>query len=201
MNVEQFITEYGYWALLLGALLEGEVFAVAAGFFSHRGYLDLFNVMAVASAGAWIAGQAWYWVGRLGGQRIIDRSPERRARADRMKSWLGRGDSLVYAGFHFAIGFRIITPLALGAMRSPQVRYAVFNAAGSIVWGVAYALVGYYFGHAAKRVFGRLHDEEWLIALIALGIGAGIWYAVRRRQKRRAARVGGTPTPSPAEGP
>ncbi|MBK9187849.1 MAG: DedA family protein [Phycisphaerales bacterium] len=203
MNLQQFIIEYGYWALLAGTFLEGEALVVAAGFFAHRGYLDLPIVLLVSSLGTFLSGQFWYLLGRFAGKRIIARSVERQARVARLRHWMGRGDALVMAGFHFAIGFRVITPLALGAFGSNAWRYAVFNAAGSMMWAAAYALLGYFFGTAAQKVIGEVADHEWLIGLIVVIAGVLAWLFIRSQQKKAAPQtpIDGGDSPLLAEPP
>lgn len=199
MNLSQFIIDYGYWALLVGTFLEGEALVVAAGFFSHRGYLDLPVVLLVSSLGTFLSGQFWYLLGRFAGKRIIERSTERRARVARLQQWMGRGDALVMTGFHFAIGFRVITPIALGAFGSSAWRYAVFNAAGSMMWAAAYALLGYFFGTAAQRIVGEVAEHEWLIGLLVVSAGVLAWLFVRSSQKKAAPQTLGDAQPGPED--
>ena len=45
------IEHYGYLAVFIGTVLEGETVLVMAGYAAHRGYLDLGLVMAVATFG------------------------------------------------------------------------------------------------------------------------------------------------------
>lgn len=49
MSLENVIESYGYWALFLGTLLEGETFVVIAGFLAHQGYLQLKLVIPALS--------------------------------------------------------------------------------------------------------------------------------------------------------
>ena len=50
MSPEALIEQFGYVAVFLGTILEGEAIVVAAGFFAARDYLDLYLVMVVAQA-------------------------------------------------------------------------------------------------------------------------------------------------------
>ena len=45
----QFVTQYGYWAVVLGGLVEGETLLILAGFAARLGHLDLLAVMAVGA--------------------------------------------------------------------------------------------------------------------------------------------------------
>ena len=46
--IQQFLQEFGYFALFLGTFFEGETILVLAGFLAFRGYMDLKLVMIVA---------------------------------------------------------------------------------------------------------------------------------------------------------
>ena len=39
--LESFLAKYGYIAILLGTVFEGETIMIMGGFSAHRGYLDL----------------------------------------------------------------------------------------------------------------------------------------------------------------
>jgi len=39
--LESFFTKYGYIAILLGSVFEGETIMIMGGFSAHRGYLEL----------------------------------------------------------------------------------------------------------------------------------------------------------------
>ncbi len=49
-----YIQTYGYWAVLLGSILEGETILILAGYSIHRGYLDFLPTLLLAVAGGWL---------------------------------------------------------------------------------------------------------------------------------------------------
>ena len=62
--LQQFLQEFGYFALFLGTFFEGETILVLAGFLAFRGYMDLKLVMIVAFLGSYAGDQLWYFLGR-----------------------------------------------------------------------------------------------------------------------------------------
>jgi len=64
MALDSLIVSHGYWILAVGCLLEGETVLILAGYAAHRGYLDPFWVVAVASAGGFLGGRGYFWLGR-----------------------------------------------------------------------------------------------------------------------------------------
>ena len=49
--LQQFLHDFGYFALFLGTFFEGETILVLAGFLASRGYLDIYLVMLTAASG------------------------------------------------------------------------------------------------------------------------------------------------------
>ena len=66
--LQQFLQEFGYFALFLGTFFEGETILVLAGFLAFRGYMDLKLVMIVAFLGSYAGDQLWYFLGRKHGR-------------------------------------------------------------------------------------------------------------------------------------
>ncbi len=65
MSLETIITQFGYPALVVGLLLEGETVLVLGAFMAHRGYLDLPLVICIGWVVAFAADQFFFWLGRL----------------------------------------------------------------------------------------------------------------------------------------
>ncbi|RYZ52689.1 MAG: DedA family protein, partial [Proteobacteria bacterium] len=61
---ESLILQWGYLALAIGTLLEGETILIAAGAMAHKGLLSLPIVIVVAILGGFTGDVIWYFVGR-----------------------------------------------------------------------------------------------------------------------------------------
>jgi membrane protein DedA with SNARE-associated domain len=57
VNLPGLVEQYGYAAVFVGALAEGESVLLAAGFAAHRGLLHLPTVVATAAVAATIGDQ------------------------------------------------------------------------------------------------------------------------------------------------
>jgi len=55
--LQEFIETWGYFAVFLGSLVEGESVIFAAGFLAHEGYLSLPKIILVSFTGTLIADQ------------------------------------------------------------------------------------------------------------------------------------------------
>ncbi len=58
-----FLHDFGYFALFLGTFFEGETILVLAGFLAFRGYMDINLVVVVAFFGSYAGDQLWYFMG------------------------------------------------------------------------------------------------------------------------------------------
>lgn len=82
MDIAALIAQYGYAAVFLGALFEGESVLLLAGYAAHRGYLDFPVLTVVAGVGAMTGDQFFFWLGRRHGQALLARRPVWRGKVE-----------------------------------------------------------------------------------------------------------------------
>ncbi|MFT3890498.1 MAG: hypothetical protein QM730_02600 [Anaerolineales bacterium] len=75
MHLEAIIAQFGYPALIIGLLLEGETVLVLGAFMAHRGYLNLPLVIALGCVVSFAADQFFFWMGRTQGSRFLESRP------------------------------------------------------------------------------------------------------------------------------
>ncbi|HEX8273003.1 MAG TPA: DedA family protein [Longimicrobiaceae bacterium] len=171
------IEKYGYLAVLLGALLEGETAFVLAGYAASRGYLDLLPTYLTAVAGGMLADSTYYFIGRYNGRRLIRRFPslrKPRARAVLLLRRWGRATAFLT---RFAYGLRIVLSLSMGAAHMRFRTYLTFNLLGSLCFAAVYLALGYLFGETVGDLIRRVRPyEEWIIGGVVVA-GAAIWAA------------------------
>lgn len=183
--LEQLIQEYGYWAILLGTMLEGETVLILGGFAAHRGYLSLPAVIAVAFVGTLCGDQFFFYLGRRHAQAVLARYPTWNARIDRARQLLERYHQPLLLVFRFLYGLRSVIPFAVGLSRIRAVQFVALNVAGAAVWAVLVAVAGYTFGSAVEAVIRDIkHYELGAMALVA-AVGVGVWVAYFYRKRRR----------------
>jgi membrane protein DedA with SNARE-associated domain len=203
--------EYGLWIVFAGILLDnaglplpGELLLLMFGVLSRYTDLNLGVLLLVASAAA-VGGDSFgYWLGRLGGNRVLHvycratlGSPECPQKA--AQYYARYGTATVIFG-RFLVGIRVfLSPLA-GSVGLPFVRFLCLDFVGALLWTSVFVLAGYAIG-------GRLDSLEagYRIAYVAVGIAtaAGIvlyfWAALRyrRRQSARLTQLADAPAPEP----
>jgi len=163
------ISNYGYWILAIGCLLEGETVLLLAGFAAHSGRLDPLAVYLIAAASAFAGDEIAYWLGRRHGAWLLARWPAVARRSQRVRALLERRHALAIVLLRFAYGLRVAGPVVIGMSDVPPRRFVAFNALGALLWAAVIGAIGWSFGEAARQLLGRLHHlEGWLLAGLLL---------------------------------
>jgi membrane protein DedA with SNARE-associated domain len=183
MSIEQLITQFGYPALVLGLLLEGETVVVLAAFLAHRGYFNLPAVILIAWIVSFASDQFFFWLGRLKGAQILERRPDWQPRVEKAKSMLGRGTDLLALSVRFVYGLRTILPFVIGMSKYSPRRFVLLNLIGSLVWALLFGLAGKLIGNIMSAIFEDVREHEPVIAagiiLAGICIETYLWYSRR----------------------
>jgi membrane protein DedA with SNARE-associated domain len=166
-SLPQLVADYGYLAVFVGTLLEGEAILLLAAYAAHRGYLSLPAVVGIAFCGATLGDQIFFFSGRFFGHALMHRLPLIRARAETINALLLRYHAGLIIGIRFAYGLRIAGPIVIGMSTLSARRFLAFNALGAMIWAPLIAGIGYLFGHALEWLFADLKQYE-MIGLLAL---------------------------------
>lgn len=186
MSLESLIQSYGYGALFLGTLLEGETILILAGLMAHMGLMKLPLVMLVALFGSFLGDQFYFFLGRRKGAALLERHPVWQRRAEKVHRIMRRHRNGIMLGFRFVYGMRTITPLILGMDRTvPVRRFILLNLIGAALWSASVAVGAYFFGEVLKIFLEDLkHYELALLAVVVLiGVAMRIWAAYRENRK------------------
>jgi membrane protein DedA with SNARE-associated domain len=187
------MVRWGYWIVFFGVMLEnagipvpGETILLAAGFFASRGHFSVMAVMGVAATGAVLGDNCGYWIGRKLGRDFLLRYgkylllTETRFRSME-RFFQDHGDKMVISA-RFITGFRVFTALFAGASHMDWPRFLVFNATGAILWSVAMALLGFFFGHSWALLERWIKGSGLVLAGIVM-LAFGIRLLLKRRRR------------------
>jgi len=183
-HVQELIQTYGYIAVLVGALLEGETILVMAGFAAHAGYLNLAVVILIAAIGGFSGDQFFFALGRLRGRQIMARFPSIAAQATRVERLVLRHQTWLVIGVRFMYGLRVAGPLLLGVSHVlPPLRFAALNLIGALLWATLIGSAGYLFGRAVEMLLldAKRYEAALLGALLLVGIGVWTYRRLRLR--------------------
>lgn len=174
-------------ALFVGFVLPGETAAVLGGVLASRGHVQLWLMIVVVIISAIAGDTVGYEVGKHFGphllrSRILDR--RRRKLEEAQELLRRRGGSAVFLG-RFVAFFRAVMPALAGASRMPYPRFLGYNAAGGILWGAAFVILGFLAGNSYQvvaKTVGR--DLAALVGLLVI-VGLVVWRVRKYVNERR----------------
>lgn len=190
--MESLVQDYGLVILFVliamesaGVPLPGETALITAGVLAARGDMNIVEVIVVAAAAAIIGDNVGYWVGRLGGRRLLERWEPLERHASRVLPWSERffkrhGAKTIFLGRFFAV-LRVTAAWLAGISRMHWWRFFLWNAAGGICWAVLVGLVSYYLGQAAAEAINRYGLIAGVAIVALLVLGALVFRFIRRR--------------------
>lgn len=166
-----FIEAYGYASIFFFTLLEGEIVVALAGFLASERVLSLPLVVLTAIVGAIVGDHSYFFFGRYKGKQFIDARPALAQRVSKIHLLIERHQDWLIFGSRFMYGFRTILPIAIGTSNVRLLRFSFFNALGSIVWGLFFAVGGYAFGSAIQQFLGNVRRaEKFIIVGVIVGV-------------------------------
>lgn len=169
MDIAALIAQYGYAAVFLGTLLEGETVLLLAGYAAHRGYLDFAVLTGVAGLGAVTGDQFFFWLGRRHGTVLLQRRPDLRGKVQHALDLIQRHPTSIVLTMRFMWGLRIALPVAVGLSNVSRWRFFWLNLASALLWAPLVGSAGYAFGALLSRHLATLHRvEHWVMLGLAL---------------------------------
>lgn len=180
---EYLITTYGYPALFIGAMVEGEVALVIAGFTAYLGYMSLPMVIAVGFIGSLLGDQMYFYIGRKKGRELLIRWPKLRKRAAWAHKILDKHSNWLLLLSRFAYGFRAILPITIGTSHVSAKRFMVYNAIGAIIWSVIFSVGGYVFGTALSAYLDDIRHYELQVIGAIIVAALILWIIIIVKKK------------------
>jgi membrane protein DedA with SNARE-associated domain len=186
-----------------GIPFPGETTLVLAAVYAGApgNHLSIAGVIVAAAMGAIVGDNVGFTVGRVGGRRVIDRyghhvhlQPHHLAQAEVF--FAKHGNKTVFLGRFVAV-LRAWAAFLAGVNRMPWPTFLAYNAAGGIIWAIAYGLLGYFLGNNLPLLFHVIRiigiTGVVLTVLVIAGAGVVIW-------RRRHNSANGGPEPPSSTG-
>jgi len=178
---------FGEAALFIGFVLPGETAVILAGVVASQGKVNVITVAVLVVVAAIVGDSLGYEIGKHWGHRLIELPilHKRHAAMERALEGLRRrGATYVFVG-RFTAFLRAVMPGLAGMSRLPYRRFLTANAAGALLWGVGYTLLGYFAGNA----LGSIEKYSGWAGIAVLVVVIGLIVTLHYRKKRREADV------------
>ncbi|MDF2629986.1 MAG: associated Golgi protein-like protein [Symbiobacteriaceae bacterium] len=188
-------TQHYYLAILAATLVEGlglplpaEALFIAVGLLVGRGEASLGVVILLAALGNLMGSFITYSIAYIGGKKLLARAtetsrikPESLREVDRFFARYGAATIFIsrFVGF-----IRAATIFSSGVVRVEPWRFVVYTFAAALVWNGGWAFLAYHFGAGLPHLLHRFarHPNAWVVGLVLLTMGLGIFFWLRRRR-------------------
>ena len=174
---------FGEAALFIGFVLPGETSVIVAGVVASQGRVNIVALCVLVVVAAILGDSVGYFVGQRWGPRLLKLRLFQRRRDDLNRAIEGlrqRGPYYVFLG-RFTAFLRAVMPGLAGLSRMQYRRFLLANAAGALVWGVGYSLLGYFAGTALTKIE---RFASWFgIAVLVVVVAVIVTIYIRHRRR------------------
>ncbi|MDR0640640.1 MAG: VTT domain-containing protein [Holosporales bacterium] len=182
--ITEFVKDWGYVAVFLGSLVEGEVILLTASAFAAGGYLSIYRIFVIAFITTILADQLLFFLGyKTGSDWLTKRFPKLTKARGKVFNLLHKMDIFFIFSFRFIYGIRTISPLIIGSAKIKPSRFVIYNILSGICWAAAGCTLGYTVADALSdcNIFAVVLVISGVVGLI----GLGCFYIAKRKAKNR----------------
>ncbi len=162
------LSDWGYWLVFFGSMVEGEVILLSASAASALGYLDIYKVFTIAFCTTVCVDQGLFFVGRrIGTDWLVHRIPKLGKARTKVFSLLHRMELLFIFSFRFIYGIRTISPLIIGSAKVNPIKFIVCNIISGLTWAGLSCWLGYSVADTiSDGVFNYKDLTLWTTAIL-----------------------------------
>ncbi len=180
-----FVQQWGYFAVFLGSIIEGESIILSASALAYFGHLNIYKVVVITFFGTLFSDQITFFLGYFWGPKFFKRFPTTRQKADRAFILLEKYDVWFILSFRFIYGIRTISPIVIGASHKvPITRYVKLNLIAAFIWTILSCSAGYFLAPVLAEAISYFRHNI-VLPLFILIIAIGIFYFGYKRFKRK----------------
>jgi len=175
---QQFVEQYGYWAVFIWTFIEGESVFIAAAALAAAGLLVPWKVIVVAACGAYIGHIVFFAIGRWKGIAVIEAVPFLKRHYPKANTILDRYAHWSIFIFQYLYGTRLVAAILFGCSSIGFVRFALLQIVNCITWAVVIYSLGHLLGMAGVAILHHF-GVVGLVAVLAVALLIGVWLYIR----------------------
>jgi membrane-associated protein len=172
-------------AIVIGFFVPGEIASIIGGVIASQHHANVVLMVVLVVTAATLGNVVGYDVGRTVGPWLFSHRPlAGHAGVDRAQKLLARRAGPAVLVGRFVVVVRAVLPGLVGMSGMPRRSFVAFSAAGAVVWGTLWVLVGFALGLSYTRVtraFG------W-VTFVVVAVLVVAWVIVELRRRRRRQR-------------
>jgi len=193
------LVRHGYIVILVIMVIEeagvpapipGDGLLLFAGYLSSIGRLSFAESLATVVIGALVGATILYWVARRGGRALVHRYGRllriEERRLDQLRDLFERLGPVGPGVARLVPGLRIYTSALAGLARIPYPVFVLNVLWAALVWGLAFMLLGYYFGSHWREYF-RFSQRATFLTVLVVAVVVAVYLGFHRRTRSERA--------------
>ncbi len=145
-----FITDYGLWAVALGAFFQGQTILILAAMMAGHNVFRPMDLFVLATVSAWIGHMFWYALGRyLNQDNLLRRFPGTRNKLNSTDKLIRKNPWTSVIFLQYGYGVRLLGAVAFGVTRLSPVWFALAQVLNCIAWAAILVTLGFTIGHSS----------------------------------------------------
>jgi len=166
---QQFVEQYGYWAVFIWTFIEGETVFIAAAALAAAEVMQPWKVIVVAATGAFAGHMFFFALGRWKGMQLIESVPFLERHHPKANIILDKYAHWSIFIFQYLYGTRIVAALLFGCSSIEFWRFFLLQIINCITWAFLIYAIGHALGLAGMAI---LHRFGIIGLLTVIGIAA-----------------------------
>jgi membrane protein DedA with SNARE-associated domain len=171
---QQFVEQYGYWAVFIWTFIEGETVFIAAAALAAAGLMTPWKVIVVAACGAYVGHIVFFTIGRWKGIAVIEAVPFLKRHYSKANKVLDRYAHWSIFIFQYLYGTRLVAAILFGCSSISFIRFALIQVVNCITWSMLIYAIGHLLGLAGVAILHRF-GVVGLIVVLVLALLIGLW--------------------------
>ena len=163
-SAKQLIDQYGYLAIFLSTVIEGEFVVVAAAAIAAAGLLQAHWVIVAAALGAWVGHLLLFAVGRWKGMQLIESVPALRRHYPKANLVMDKYANWSVFVCQYLYGMRLVSAMLFGCSTISLARFMALQVINCIIWAMLAYFAGHLIGVVAMQVFEMVGIYGLLLA-------------------------------------
>lgn len=180
-TVLNLLYEHRYIFSFLGAVFEGTYIMILAGVLFKFGYFKFWGVMSVLLLGYLINGFGLYYIGRIGGYKVLEKLIKGKRLTskllEKLENYFKKHSikTLFLARLTYGLGMPVF--IMAGSFKMKLKKFALVNLAGAIVWIIGTFWLGYMFGvsYKALGIVTKTIGLGLIILIFVIAIAFSFW--------------------------
>jgi len=164
---QQFVENYGYWAVFIWTFIEGESVFIAAAALAAAEIMQPWKVIVVAALGAFAGHMFFFALGRWKGMQVIESIPLLARHYPKANIILDKYAHWSIFIFQYPYGTRIVAAIIFGCSSIEFWRFFLLQIINCITWAFVIYAVGHALGLAGMAI---LHRFGIIGLLLVVGI-------------------------------